>query len=516
MSNLRGFGHKWSSSRLRIAIIHPAPLRANPYSTFARTALSSEIALAAVAGLSLQGHSVTLYTSGYRQKDIPDYLWDTSGDVKACLPRILRLALFPSDGEEPSSTVSMVVSALISFRIILNCMITFLVNLMWSVLPTVVQRARGGVFSLRHSPSAVLDVVITFGDTVLPQVLLSPFVSECVHFPLGLSLSDLLPSNPILRRILNLSHCELIVATTDCESVRWSLSGVGKQTVFTVYAPVVSRATPVTPVRATRVTDPHPDLEETELKILKLTDAQLRPFFAALAWYPNFSDLLVAVEAFAAFLASHAPPPGESEDDGCTGSARLLNLPRLVVLGVPPQDYLLLLREVNRLKLVEGEDVVMLPAWLPLSLVSQVLEKSVGIIHTPLEVNQIRIPCAGMLAGKPVITTVAFAASEPVRHESTGVLVKSRSPQLVAEAIDHVFNLWVSRAHEWARMGQRGRQRVLTEFSVEMFGSRLDDLFESSARKGSFSTLVSSPNPRPTLRRVSSSFHRNLAADLGE
>ena len=36
----------------------------------------------------------------------------------------------------------------------------------------------------------------------------------------------------------------------------------------------------------------------------------------------------------------------------------------------------------------------------------------------------------------------------------------------------------MNRQHEWNRMGLRGKQRVLTEFSIEMFGSRLDDLLE--------------------------------------
>lgn len=527
VSNLRGFGHNWSSSRLRIAIIHPSPIRSNPYSTFSQTPSGSDIALAAVAGLTLQGHSVTLYTSGYREKDIPDYLWTTSGEVKSCIPRILRLAMYGRRGVAQSSLANGLVSIIICVRVILGCLVTYLVNLAWSMLPLVVQRARG---QLR--PPSVLDVVVTFGDNILPQIILSPLAKEVVHFPLNKDFSEIVPSHYFMDRIFNLSRASLILATTDYECVKWGAIAP-TQKVLTIYPPVVSLSvSPLTPRNGPSRSQSlaiisSPDVKEIEAKVHELSVGSARPYFVALAWYPVFQDVLLAIEAFSSFINSHSPPPGEAsepEDEGCTGSGKILNLPRLVIAGVEMDNYLLVLREINRLKLIEGEDVVVLSSSIPPATMSDLLERSVGIIHTPGEINHIRIPCAGMLACKPVITTVAFSHSEPVRHEATGVLVKSRSPQLVGQAIDHIYNLFVTRHQEWNRMGHRGKQRAVTEFSIEMFGSRLDDILEVVKTTGTSSAAVattapqrqafgSSPSLRPltVVRRISSaSFSQNL------
>ena len=478
VSNLRGFGSKWAHSRLRIAIIHPNPIRANQHSSFSKHSTSSELALAAVAGLSLQGHTVTLYTAGYRQKDIPDYLWETSGDVKSCIPRLLRLALYPNGSSACGEVTSGLVSILISIRVLISCLAAYLVNLVLSLVPVVLHKSK-----LRHP--TLLDVVITFEDVTLPHLLLYPFAGEVVHCPNGKDYSSIVPMDSFVgEKLCNMSRSRMIIGTTDSESINWTMvtSHVGLAAqVVTVYPPVIGSSQSVlTPTgsnrrRSIEVESPY---QEKVSAIVRSS----RPYFMALAWYPDPSDLVIGIEAFSLFVLSKQAPAettSEPEEDGCTGSATLKTFPRLVIAGIDlDTNYLTILREINRLKLIENEDVVLVDSNCPPSLLSDLMSSCVGLIHTPEEVNQVRIPCAAMVASRPVITTVSFSKTEPVRHEATGILVKARSASVIAQAIENLFTLFVNRHHEWSRMGLRGRQRVLTEFSIEMFGSRLDDAFE--------------------------------------
>jgi len=523
VSNLRGFGSKWASSRLRIAVIHPDPIRTSPHSSFSKLSPSSELALAAVAGLSLQGHSVTLYTSGYRQKDIPDYLWETSGEVKASLPRLLRLALFPNNAPR-SRLVSQVFSVLISIRVLISCIVSYIVNFLLCLVPVLLHKAK-----LR--PPSLLDVVITFEDSTLPHLLLYPFACAVVHFPNGKDYGSIVPLESFLgEKLCNMSHCRLIVGTSDTESINWSMAashlGLNSQ-VVTMYPPVIAQTqSVVTPTGSSRRSLSDSQYSEKITSIVR----NPRPFFVALAWYPDPSDLVLAIEAFSLFLQNKLPAfamegQSEPEEDGCTGSATLKTLPRLVIAGIDlGTNYLTILREIHRLKLVENDDVLLIDTNCPSSLVSDLMSSSVGLIHTPGEVNHVRIPCAAMLASRPVITTVSFSKTEPVRHEGTGTLVKARSASVVAQAIENLFNLFVNRHHEWIRMGLRGKQRVLTEFSIEMFGSRLDDLLEmlksgNSGMGGTGSALPPAGGPL-RARSVSgsaraTSFHSGLNELMG-
>lgn len=470
LNNLRGFGKQWSTSRQRIAIIHTSPIRADPYSTYNSLGSSSYIALAAVAGLSLQGHTVTLYTSGFRHKDIPDYLWETQAEVKACVPRVVRLAITNSSKCEDSKYheyAQRLVTVWICLRVLFNCLLTFLVDMMWSLLPQVIQRARGIRYAVGVPARSTLliDTVITF-DSVIPHVLLAPFAGQIIHFPMNSEPEDFGSSRRFLRRIV--PSVDLFVTTTDWDAMRWA----SERHVTTIYSPVVSISSPLSPANHSRW-----------LSEFSLMDLLPRGYFVMLSWYTKFSDTFLGIEAFGAFLGSHMPPPGEvtSEEEGSTGSSsKFSKLPKLVIADVRKEDYLSLLKEVQRMKLAEGVDVVLVvrgsmgPAG-----ISSLIENSIGLLHTPSDINDVRIACAGMLSSVPVIATMAFCSSEPVRHESTGILVKAGSPQLVAQALDQIYNMHATRLVEWRRMGQRGKQRVVTEFSIEMFGSRLDDVLES-------------------------------------
>lgn len=453
VSNLRDYGRKWASSRLRIAVIHPEPIRSSARATFSERGSSSDLALAAVAGLSIQGHAVSLYASGYREKDIPEYFWDSGGDLKACVPRILRLAFFPSH-PACSEWVTVMVSLIITCRIVFDCLITFLINLVWWVLP-----------GSSRPRSVVLDVVITFGRTVLPHALLSKISPiEILHFPTDLALDHIIGDNFLSKRFFNLSRCTLVVATTDSESMEWSkylrpspASLACK--VVTVYAPVVAGGGCCN---------------------LKAEFNKQRPFFASLAWYRDTSDVLIAIEAFSIFLSLIDGEKSCEEVDGCTGSGTVSTLPLLVIiLGTrsdQDQQLLILTQEIKRLNMT---DHVSLETSSSAVDGGVLLENCIAVIHTPRDINQVRVPCAAMLAGRPVITTTSFSLMEPVRHESTGIIVKTRSATLIAQAIHQIFSLSINRPAELNRMGLRGRQRVLTEFSIEMFGSRLDDALGS-------------------------------------
>jgi hypothetical protein len=263
--------------------------------------------------------------------------------------------------------------------------------------------------------------------------------------------------------------------------------------IVTIYPPVISHNPDKVVVKQFSVRD------ETH---------QSRPYFVALSWYrKNFDDLLIAIESFGVFIKSfddQAFSSCDEKEDGCTGSFKSSVVmtskrrlkPLLMVVDVRPEDKDLVLAEIARNRL--QENVVVIPECLEESpsKVSNILNHCIGVIHTPTEVNEIRIPCASMLSSRPVITTMSFCLSEPVRHESTGVLVKTASPHLVAQGIEHVYSLYCSRNSEWVRMGQRGKQRVLTEFSVEMFGSRLDDVIEGCVVSSSRFASATSLRPR--------------------
>ncbi len=485
VSNLRGFGHKWSSSRQRIAILHLAPIRPDPYTTYSKTSSTSELALAAASGLSLQGHSVTLYTPGYRHKDIPDYLWDSSADIKTCLPRIVRLALFSSSSgsssspQIPSAIIQGLVALILSIRVIFHCIISFVTNLMWSLLPQVIQRARGGRTAVTTSISTsmkLLDVLITFespSSTVsIPHILLSPFAKKIITISPDYHEHEE-SSNSFFSWFPCGRESDMTIVTTDSDSLMHP-----NRKLTTLYPPVVS------------------------VDNFFIPDKSLRPYFVALSWYKHtFSDLCIAIESFGVFLKSFGDGFSENEHDGSTGSLSVVETsfrtskPYLVVADVRPEDYLLILREMTRFGLRLDQDVFISQSTNSRE-ISQLIGKSIGVIHTPTEVNEIRIPCAAMLSSRPVVTTMSFCLTEPVRHESTGVLVKTASPHLVAQGIEHVYSLYKTRTTEWTRMGQRGKQRVVTEFSIEMFGSRLDDIIEAGGSGVRNSSSGNSLRPR--------------------
>jgi len=79
-----------------------------------------------------------------------------------------------------------------------------------------------------------------------------------------------------------------------------------------------------------------------------------------------------------------------------------------------------------------------------------------------------------MTMGLPVAVTAAGGVPELVIHEETGLLSSPGNPH---ELADHIIRL-LDHPGEAERMGERARQRVLSDFSVETMVERIDRLYQ--------------------------------------
>ncbi len=81
-----------------------------------------------------------------------------------------------------------------------------------------------------------------------------------------------------------------------------------------------------------------------------------------------------------------------------------------------------------------------------------------------------------MALGKPVVASDVGGNRELVEDGKTGLLVPIRNPQALADAI-----LTYLRQPDWARsMGQRSREMVLTQFSLERMVREYEQLYEQA------------------------------------
>jgi glycosyltransferase involved in cell wall biosynthesis len=109
---------------------------------------------------------------------------------------------------------------------------------------------------------------------------------------------------------------------------------------------------------------------------------------------------------------------------------------------------------------LDAYDVFVLPSTLPDPFPTTVLE--------------------AMAAGKPVVANAHGGSIEMIEHQVTGFLVKPNQPEEMAAAINSLLNDPIDRRE----MGLRGRERLVSHFSLEAFTSQWASLYES---------LVSSP-----------------------
>ena len=83
-----------------------------------------------------------------------------------------------------------------------------------------------------------------------------------------------------------------------------------------------------------------------------------------------------------------------------------------------------------------------------------------------------------MAAGLPTIVTDCGGSSELVDDGRTGTLVPIGAPEQLAEAITRLAGDETLRR----QMGERGRQRVLMDFSVEAMARSFQSLYQEVAR----------------------------------
>lgn len=79
-----------------------------------------------------------------------------------------------------------------------------------------------------------------------------------------------------------------------------------------------------------------------------------------------------------------------------------------------------------------------------------------------------------MAAGKPVVATDVGGATEAILEGVTGYIVRPRDPESMAESIVRLLR----NPDESRAMGERGRQRVLQEFSCEEQLRRTEQLYD--------------------------------------
>lgn len=106
---------------------------------------------------------------------------------------------------------------------------------------------------------------------------------------------------------------------------------------------------------------------------------------------------------------------------------------------------------------LDAYDVFVLPSTLPDPFPTVVLE--------------------AMAAGKPVVANAHGGCVEMVDHEKTGFLVSPDQPNQMASAIQYL----IENQEERLCMGQRGKERLIANFSLESFTRKWNDLYESLA-----------------------------------
>lgn len=104
---------------------------------------------------------------------------------------------------------------------------------------------------------------------------------------------------------------------------------------------------------------------------------------------------------------------------------------------------------------LEAYDIFVLPSTLPDPFPTVILE--------------------AMAAGKPVIANAHGGSVEMVVHQVTGLLVEPDSPELMANAIQQLLD----NPDERVTMGKRGRERLISHFSIQSCVDKWTHLYES-------------------------------------
>jgi glycosyltransferase involved in cell wall biosynthesis len=143
---------------------------------------------------------------------------------------------------------------------------------------------------------------------------------------------------------------------------------------------------------------------------------------------------------------------------------------RLYMVGGPPGERRVASREIARLGI--GDRV---------TIVGRVTEDELArwyrraqVVVSPSLYEGFGLPAAeAMASGTPVIATHAGALPEVVADGETGIVVPAADPAALAAAIGELLADPARRR----RMGQAGRERVMSHFTWELNARRLDALY---------------------------------------
>jgi len=161
---------------------------------------------------------------------------------------------------------------------------------------------------------------------------------------------------------------------------------------------------------------------------------------------------------------------------------RQLGIPaRLTLAGVftPPSEQTLLLASLQGI-----EDAIDLIGWLPYEHIPALLQScDIALcVLSPEEryVNALPVKLFEYMAcGLPVIASNFPTIASIVGNVQCGALVE---PQLGTQNIIRIVEDWWKNPDEARRLGENGRQAVLSRYNWERLVNRLDDLYQSIIR----------------------------------
>ena len=161
---------------------------------------------------------------------------------------------------------------------------------------------------------------------------------------------------------------------------------------------------------------------------------------------------------------------------------RQLGIPaRLTLAGVftPPPEQTLLLASLQGI-----EDAIDLIGWLPYEHIPALLQScDIALcVLSPEEryVNALPVKLFEYMAcGLPVIASNFPTIASIVGNVQCGALVE---PQLGTQNIIRIVEDWWKNPDEARRLGENGRQAVLSRYNWERLVNRLDDLYQSIIR----------------------------------
>jgi glycosyltransferase involved in cell wall biosynthesis len=98
-----------------------------------------------------------------------------------------------------------------------------------------------------------------------------------------------------------------------------------------------------------------------------------------------------------------------------------------------------------------------------------------------------------MAMGSPPISTPISGIPELIDHEQSGLLIKPRNPEAIAQAIVRLME----SDSMWNELRQHGRKKVCEEFNITTEVAKLEQTFEAAQRD---TTSTIEKRGHPTIR----------------